>query len=83
MKNLSHGKSSNLRRERNLDLIRRMQNGESISSFNSLASWYPPRPIIEKNDEAIAKLYGDNVTKSTPSIVSIQDDDLTLPLRLA
>lgn len=47
-----------LRREHNQDLIRRMRNGESLTSFDSQASWYPPRPTITKDPKAIAKLYG-------------------------
>lgn len=46
-----------LRRQHNQELIRRMRNGESLTSFDSKASWYPPRPIIEKDKEAIERLY--------------------------
>ena len=88
MKNISNEKSSNLRRERNADLLRRMNTGESMSSFNSFSSWYPPRPIIEKNGDAIAKLYGNNVSKLVPSTGNSVDEDLMSPhqirpLRLA
>lgn len=58
MKKITELKSRNLRLERNSELVRRMRNGEQLTSFNSQASWYPPRPIIEKNQEAIHKLYG-------------------------
>lgn len=49
-----------LRRQHNQELIRRMRNGESLTAFDSKASWYPPRPIIEKDKVAIEKLYHDN-----------------------
>jgi len=42
----------------NRDLIRRMRNGDSLTSFDSTSSWYPPRPVIEKDEKALAELYG-------------------------
>ena len=47
-----------LRKERNQELVRKMRAGESLSSFDSQASWFPERPKIEKNLEALQKLYG-------------------------
>ena len=47
-----------LRKERNQELVQKMRAGESLSSFDSQASWFPSRPKIEKNLEAIQKLYG-------------------------
>lgn len=47
-----------LRRQHNAELIRRMRNGESLTSFDSKASWYPPRPIIQKDKAEMARLYG-------------------------
>ena len=49
------GKDS--RNERNKDLVERMKNGESLTSFNLEQNWFPPRPLIEKNKSAIKKLY--------------------------
>jgi hypothetical protein len=43
-----------LRTRHNLDLIRRMRDG----------SWYPPRPVIEKDSSAVLKLYGTKQRKS-------------------
>ena len=54
----SNGKQKNLRKERNSDVIRRMKNGDQLSSFNSYSSWFPPRPIIEKDAQAVKELYG-------------------------
>ena len=54
-----HNKSQNsLRRERNAELLRRMRNGDSLTSYDSAASWFPPRPIIEKDEKAMQQLYG-------------------------
>lgn len=61
MKVISQQKSEQIRRERNADLLRRMQNGEKLSSFSSADSWYPPRPIAEKDRGAIQELYGTDV----------------------
>lgn len=61
MKVISQQKSQQIRKERNAELLRRMQNGEKLSSFSSLDSWYPPRPIAEKDRTAIHQLYGTDV----------------------
>ncbi len=52
--------SDKIRRERNAELLRRMKNGEVLTSYESAASWFPPRPIIEKDRRAIERLYGSN-----------------------
>ena len=51
-------KVQSLREERNADVIRRMKGGDQLSSFNSYSSWFPPRPIIEKDKKAVKSLYG-------------------------
>lgn len=51
--------ASQIRRQHNQDLIRKMRNGESLTSFDSKASWYPPRPSIEKDKREMARLYND------------------------
>jgi len=58
MKPIIFNQVRNFRKERNTDLIRRMQSGEQLTSFNSYSSWYPPRPIIEKDKKAVLELYG-------------------------
>jgi hypothetical protein len=58
MKKITELKSRNLRQDRNVELVRRMRNGEQLTSFDSQSSWYPPRPTIEKDPSAISKLYG-------------------------
>lgn len=49
--------SEGLRRQHNADLIRRMRNGEPLNAIDSKASWYPPRPVIKKDQREIARLY--------------------------
>lgn len=58
MKFISDERSKLLRQSRNLDVVRRMRAGENLASFNSQASWYPPRPNIEKDQQALDRLYG-------------------------
>jgi hypothetical protein len=53
-----------LRKERNQEILRKMRAGESLTSFDSQASWFPERPKIEKNLEAIQKLYGSSKEKA-------------------
>jgi hypothetical protein len=53
-----------LRKSRNEELIRRMKAGESLWSYDSKASWFPPRPIIEKDKDAIKRLYKDSETST-------------------
>lgn len=68
VKNLRENlEAEQLREEHNKDLIRRMRNGEPLTSFNSESSWFPPRPIIEKNTEALSKLYGEEKEEMKPA----------------
>lgn len=56
-----HSKSrTDKRREHNQDLLRRMRSGESLRTVDSRSSWFPPRPIIQKDQEAISRLYNLN-----------------------
>lgn len=48
---------SQIRRQHNSELIRKMRNGESMTSFDSKASWFPPRPVIEKDKREMARVY--------------------------
>lgn len=57
MKNQDNKNIGDLRRQRNHELLRRMRTGESLTSFDSKASWYPPRPIIAKDKAEMARLY--------------------------
>ncbi len=57
MKDLSNKNPSQIRRSHNSELLRKMRNGESLTSFDSKASWFPPRPMIEKDKDAIMRLY--------------------------
>lgn len=55
------------RKSRNDDLIRRYRNGESLCAVDGKSTWFPPRPIIQKDAEAVRKLYGDDEPKDQAS----------------
>jgi hypothetical protein len=55
---------TDIRKKHNEQLIRRMKSGEPLWSYDSKASWFPPRPIIEKDPEAIKRLYKEGSSSS-------------------
>jgi|AACY02.9.fsa_nt_gi hypothetical protein len=54
-----------LRRRQNKELILKMRKGEPLKGFDSQSSWFPPRPIIQKDKDAIGRLYAK--TSAVPS----------------
>jgi hypothetical protein len=69
--------AKNLRSAHNSDLVRRMRNGENLTSFDSHSSWFPPRPVIEKDKSDLVRLFSDKAhsEKSEPvKLESIQID---------
>lgn len=69
-----------IRHERNSDLIRRMKNGESLTSYDSSASWFPPRPTIQKDEKAQKRLYGDSKTNKDTAEEATEPTLVVLPL---
>jgi hypothetical protein len=57
-----------------------MRSGESLRTVDSRSSWFPPRPIIQKDQEAISRLYNLNPTGSDqlPNHDSNPSDEPTL-----
>jgi hypothetical protein len=47
-----------IRRQHNDDVLKRMRNGESLSRMDSRSTWFPPRPSIAKDPDAMKRLYG-------------------------
>lgn len=45
------------RKQRNAELIRKMKAGESLASIDLQQSWFPNRPVLPKDKDAINKLY--------------------------
>jgi hypothetical protein len=85
MKKVTEFKCRSLRKERNADLLRRMRNGDQLASFNSHASWFPPRPIIQKDITALQELYGNDVVAMNAMHGEMRDANGSdmMPLRLA
>jgi hypothetical protein len=77
-------RSKNLRKERNEDVLDRLKKGDSLSSFDSYASWYPPRPIIKKDPKALGKLYGSRTNNDMPvqKAVRTEFNETSNPFRL-
>jgi hypothetical protein len=50
------------RARENEELIKRMHAGESLTRFDSSTSWFPPRPIIEKDKKALDFLHKSQTT---------------------
>jgi hypothetical protein len=46
------------RKKRNKSIIERLMRGETLATVPQSATWFPPRPVIKKNQEALGKLYG-------------------------
>jgi hypothetical protein len=53
------------RRDHNKELLRRMNNGESLTTFSNASSWFPPRPVIEKDRKLMVKLYGETAIEES------------------
>lgn len=47
-----------IRKLHNRELLRKLDQGESTTSFDAMLSWFPPRPKIEKDKKIMDKLYG-------------------------
>ena len=58
MKIISLNKSKNLRKSRNQEILWRMDNGESLTTYSSHESWFPPRAVVAKDSAAVRRLYG-------------------------
>ena len=58
-----------IRTNHNREILKRMETGESLTSFDSQSSWFPPRPVIEKDQEAVRKLYGNLKDRPVPESV--------------
>lgn len=72
--------ASDLRKQHNGDLIRRMRNGESLNAIDSKASWFPPRPVIEKDKREMARLYTEEAARNQGiSAHQREKDDKVVP----
>ena len=58
-------KKEDIRKKHNSEILNKMKGGDPLTSFNSMDSWFPPRPKIEKDKELMGKLYSDTPKKSS------------------
>ena len=49
--------STKIRKRHNEDLLKRMKAGESLTNYDAIDSWFPSRPLIKKDRDAMARLY--------------------------
>jgi hypothetical protein len=61
------------RKEENKRILDKLKHGENINTVSTEATWYPPRPIIQKD---LSKLYPDHQVKQQKKVIfSIVKDD--------
>lgn len=51
----------------NIEVLKKMREGKSLIKYDAFLSWYPPRPTIKKDLNAINILYKDKTNISTLS----------------
>lgn len=56
-KHLGSIMSKETRKEHNSSVLDRFFNGESLSSFRAMDSWFPPRPVIKKNKKTLKFIF--------------------------
>jgi len=66
---------STLRRQHNSELIRRMRNGDSLNAIDSRASWFPPRPILQKDAREMSRVYNQTVTRMAGASPKAPEDN--------
>lgn len=65
-------KDKELRERRNAEMIRRLKAGDTFTAVDAYDTWYPPRPINEKDMDAVCRLYGIDQSK----VKLIKSDDI-------
>ena len=50
-------KVKTIRSKHNAFVLSKFRKGESLSQHSSMSSWFPPRPIVKKDFNAVEKLY--------------------------
>lgn len=83
MSSIKSNKEEQKRREHNGDLIRRMKDGETLTSFDSTSSWFPPRPIVKKDQRAIERLYREEAIDDQEKTGEERAESGVIPLRRA
>jgi len=48
------------RKKINEDIIKRLKAGEPLQDTSD-KTWFPPRPVVQKDQELVKKLYGNDI----------------------
>ena len=59
------------RKKINDDILKRLKAGENLQD-NASKTWFPPRPINQKDPEAVKKIYGENAKIVGPKQVQLK-----------
>lgn len=58
-----------IREAENKSIIERLRRGESITRINASATWFPPRPVIKKDEKALNFVFSKDKEDDTNGIV--------------
>ena len=58
-------KREEMRKKHNKEIIQKMRDGDPLTNFDSMSSWFPPRPTIEKDKDLMDQLYAGKPTPTT------------------
>ena len=47
-----------IRHRHNVDLLRRVRSGEVVAEIDTVTNRFPPRPLIQKDQRELHRLYG-------------------------
>ncbi len=68
------GDEEKRRKQANNHVLAMFKRGESLSAIPPSATWFPPRPIIAKNKEALEIIFSDSKRK-IPKLQVVTDDN--------
>jgi hypothetical protein len=64
------------RKVENKRILAKMMRGESLATVPADATWFPPRPLVTKDPDALSRLYGvSQKKKSKLTIVGTEYND--------
>jgi hypothetical protein len=58
-----------IRRDRNREVLEKYRAGDSLADVSPQATHFPPRPIIKKDPELVARVYGEEKPDSRGTCV--------------
>lgn len=67
-------KEEEKRKKMNEDILKRLKAGENLQD-SAAKTWYPPRPIIQKDPDKIKKLYGEDAKIIGQTLKAVPDEE--------